>query len=273
MIIRTKKHCHALAKKKKTLFESGLEPETLAAVSFLHQRIWGGQSPVQMLNLRRDNHGRRQLASLDAYRAAESQARPGGRGGAGGGSSAGNGVLSSAEKANAAGVGGGGGAGSSGLSNNSGVSPSPVNELNGSVPAARPQLPPPSLLEYEALALRVAPPEISVDNVSRAAATVITIDSANRPGTLVSVVEFLTARGLDVRRARISSDGGWFYDGESRRKRWRGGERGKARIEFCPRSTTNDDDATTATTATTSAFEPSWARLLHFKFDFANPEG
>ena len=171
-----------------------------------------------MLNLRRDNHGRRPLASLDAYRAAESQARPGGR--AGGGSSAGNGVLSSAEK----GSGGAGGnvGGGTGGSQNNGSSPTQANDNhpnsssnNGrSTPTVRPQLPPPSLLEYEALALRVAPPEISVDNVSRAAATVITIDSANRPGTLVSVVEFLSARGLDVRRARISSDGGWFYDGE-----------------------------------------------------------
>jgi UTP:GlnB (protein PII) uridylyltransferase len=128
--------------------------------------------------------------------------------------------LSSAKK----GSGGAGGnvGGGTGGSQNNGSSPTQANDNhpnsssnNGrSTPTVRPQLPPPSLLEYEALALRVAPPEISVDNVSRAAATVITIDSANRPGTLVSVVEFLTARGLDVRRARISSDGGWFYDGE-----------------------------------------------------------
>lgn len=187
-----------------------------------------------MLNLRRDNHGRRPLASLDAYRAAESQARPGGRGG--GGSSAGNGVLSSAEKQNA----NGGGHGSGNGSQNNGASPAQANNdaSNSSTPTVkRPQLPPPSLLEYEALALRVAPPEISVDNVSRAAATVITIDSANRPGTLVSVVEFLTDRGLDVRRARISSDGGWFYDGELR------GERKRGRIGFAlgPTTTTAND--------------------------------
>ena len=187
-----------------------------------------------MLNLRRDNHGRRPLASLDAYRAAESQARPGGRGG--GGSSAGNGVLSSAEKQNA----NGGGNGSGNGSQNNGASPAQANNdaSNSSTPTVRrPQLPPPSLLEYEALALRVAPPEISVDNVSRAAATVITIDSANRPGTLVSVVEFLTDRGLDVRRARISSDGGWFYDGELR------GERERGRIGFAlgPTTTTAND--------------------------------
>jgi len=187
-----------------------------------------------MLNLRRDNHGRRPLASLDAYRAAESQARPGGRGG--GGSSAGNGVLSSAEKQNA----NGGGNGSGNGSQNNGASPAQANNdaSNSSTPTVRrPQLPPPSLLEYEALALRVAPPEISVDNVSRAAATVITIDSANRPGTLVSVVEFLTDRGLDVRRARMSSDGGWFYDGELR------GERKRGRIGFAlgPTTTTAND--------------------------------
>ena len=165
-----------------------------------------------MLNLRRDNHGRRPLASLDAYRAAESQARPGGR--AGGGSSAGNGVLSSAEKASGAGgnVGGGGTSGSQ----NNGSSPTQANDNhpnsssnNGrSTPTVRPQLPPPSLLEYEALALRVAPPEISVDNVSRAAATVIAIDSANRPGTLVSVVSLdrpraRRAQGADQLRRRL----------------------------------------------------------------------
>jgi hypothetical protein len=37
-------------------------------------------------------------------------------------------------------------------------------------------------------------------------------DSANRPGTLVELVECLTEMGLNVRRARISSDGGWFVD-------------------------------------------------------------
>lgn len=165
-----------------------------------------------MLNLRREQHERRQLASLDAYRAAESQARPGGRhAGGGGGSSAGGGILSG----NA-----GGGAGSQASDSTSqgggvgGVGGAGSGSGSSLASSSRPHLPPPSLLEYEALALRVAPPEISVDNVSRPGSTVVTIDSANRPGTLVSVVEFLTVRGLDVRRARISSDGGWFYDGE-----------------------------------------------------------
>ena len=208
-------------KKKKKKVEKNARLEATTSLFFFPlKRTAFAIAGLQMLNLRRDNHGRRPLASLDAYRAAESQARPGGRGG--GGSSAGNGVLSSAEKANAGSGGGGGHGHGSGSQNNSGASPAQANSGdagNCSAPVARPQLPPPSLLEYEALALRVAPPEISVDNVSRAAATVITIDSANRPGTLVSVVEFLTDRGLDVRRARISSDGGWFYDGELEEER------------------------------------------------------
>jgi len=73
-------------------------------------------------------------------------------------------------------------------------------------------------VEYEALALRVAPPEVTVDNGGSGEATTLTVDSANRAGTLITVVEFLTERGLDVRSARISSDGGWFYDGRGRRE-------------------------------------------------------
>ena len=89
------------------------------------------------------------------------------------------------------------------------------------------------LLEYETLALRVAPPEISVDNES-AAATILRIDSANRPGTLVSVVESLTGWGLDIRKAHISSDGGWFLDGRSGGTGAQAGrERGKVQSALC----------------------------------------
>lgn len=43
------------------------------------------------------------------------------------------------------------------------------------------------MLEYETLALRVHPPNVVIDNESHETCTVITIDSANRPGTLVEV--------------------------------------------------------------------------------------
>ena len=68
------------------------------------------------------------------------------------------------------------------------------------------------LLDNLTLELRVHPPEVHIDNVSDEKYTVVTIDSANRPGSLVFVVQHLTELGLRVHSARISSDGGWFHD-------------------------------------------------------------
>ena len=116
------------------------------------------------------------LASLDAYRAAERR----GGGGAGGG-------------------GGGGNGGTPG----SGTLSSAAYASTGS--AAVP--------EYETLALRVAPPEVIIDNDATPGATTIRVSSANRAGTLVSVCSVLISLSLDIRKAHISSDGGWFLDG------------------------------------------------------------
>ncbi|EFJ42325.1 hypothetical protein VOLCADRAFT_97579 [Volvox carteri f. nagariensis] len=69
-----------------------------------------------------------------------------------------------------------------------------------------------ALLEYETLELRIHPPNVVIDNDTYDDMTVITIDSANRPGTLIEVVQCLTELGLSIRCARISSDGGWFVD-------------------------------------------------------------
>lgn len=56
------------------------------------------------------------------------------------------------------------------------------------------------LLEYETLELRVHPPNIVVDNDSKDDCTVLTVDSANRPGTLVEVmlpiVDYVFSRGI-----------------------------------------------------------------------------
>ena len=68
--------------------------------------------------------------------------------------------------------------------------------------------------EYETLALRVAPPEVIIDNEASPGATTIRVSSANRAGTLVSVCSVLISLSLDIRKAHISSDGGWFLDGE-----------------------------------------------------------
>ncbi len=43
------------------------------------------------------------------------------------------------------------------------------------------------LLEYETLELRLHPPNVQIDNETYDDVTVITIDSANRPGTLIEV--------------------------------------------------------------------------------------
>ena len=41
------------------------------------------------------------------------------------------------------------------------------------------------------------------------------IDSANRHGILLEVVQLLTDLDLNIHKAYISSDGGWFMDGNS----------------------------------------------------------
>lgn len=47
------------------------------------------------------------------------------------------------------------------------------------------------LLDYSVLELRVNPPNVIIDNKSHDTETIITIDSANRPGTLVEVLPFI----------------------------------------------------------------------------------
>jgi hypothetical protein len=78
----------------------------------------------------------------------------------------------------------------------------------------------PAVPEYETLALRVAPPEVIIDNDAAPGVTTIRVSSANRAGTLVSVCSVLISLSLDIRKAHISSDGGWFLDGELN---WYGG--------------------------------------------------
>ena len=67
-------------------------------------------------------------------------------------------------------------------------------------------------LEYATLELRVNPPTVRVDNDLEDRSTVVIVESANRPGTLVEVVERLTELGLGVRTAQISSESSWFVD-------------------------------------------------------------
>jgi hypothetical protein len=57
---------------------------------------------------------------------------------------------------------------------------------------------------------------VVIDNTSCKNATVVHVDSANKYGILLEVVQVLTELQLIVKKAYISSDGGWFMDGTMR---------------------------------------------------------
>ncbi|XP_077212195.1 ACT domain-containing protein ACR4-like [Tasmannia lanceolata] len=66
--------------------------------------------------------------------------------------------------------------------------------------------------EYEKLVMRMNPPRVTVDNTSSRKATLVKVDSANKHGSLLEVVQVLTDLNLTISRAYISSDGEWFMD-------------------------------------------------------------
>ncbi|KAM7509278.1 hypothetical protein LguiA_019731 [Lonicera macranthoides] len=66
--------------------------------------------------------------------------------------------------------------------------------------------------EYEKLIRRMNPPRVIIDNDSCEDATVIQVDSVNKHGILLEVVQVLTDLNLFITKAYISSDGGWFMD-------------------------------------------------------------
>ncbi|KAL5552661.1 hypothetical protein UlMin_040062 [Ulmus minor] len=66
--------------------------------------------------------------------------------------------------------------------------------------------------EFEKLVMRINPPRVTVDNVSSRKVTLIKVDSANKRGSLLELVQVLTDMNLIIRRAYISSDGEWFMD-------------------------------------------------------------
>ncbi|CAO2831250.1 unnamed protein product [Amaranthus hypochondriacus] len=66
--------------------------------------------------------------------------------------------------------------------------------------------------EYAKLIRRLNPPRVVVDNLSCEDATVIQVDSVNKHGTLLQVVQVLADMNLTIKKAYISSDGVWFMD-------------------------------------------------------------
>nr|CAD1832333.1 unnamed protein product [Ananas comosus var. bracteatus] len=66
--------------------------------------------------------------------------------------------------------------------------------------------------EYEKFIQKMNPPRVVIDNESCSDATVVHVDSANKYGILLEVVQVLTDLNLIITKAYISSDGGWFMD-------------------------------------------------------------
>ncbi|KAL2926950.1 ACT domain-containing protein ACR6, partial [Bienertia sinuspersici] len=55
---------------------------------------------------------------------------------------------------------------------------------------------------------------VTIDNTSSKNTTLIKVDSANKKGSLLEVVQVLIDMSIIIKRAYISSDGEWFMDGE-----------------------------------------------------------
>ncbi|KAH9550001.1 hypothetical protein CY35_10G049700 [Sphagnum magellanicum] len=66
--------------------------------------------------------------------------------------------------------------------------------------------------DYERNGTRNNPPRVVIDNDAYDDATLVKVDSANRHGILLEVVQALTDLELTITKAYISSDGGWFMD-------------------------------------------------------------
>ncbi|KAK7252756.1 hypothetical protein RIF29_36944 [Crotalaria pallida] len=66
--------------------------------------------------------------------------------------------------------------------------------------------------EIESLIERIHPPRVCIENDSCQYCSVVKVDSANKDGILLDMVQVLTDLGLNISRSYISSDGGWFMD-------------------------------------------------------------
>ncbi|GLU13419.1 hypothetical protein SLE2022_300570 [Rubroshorea leprosula] len=66
--------------------------------------------------------------------------------------------------------------------------------------------------EYESLMERIHPPWVSIDNKTCQDCTLVKVDSVNRHGILLEMVQVLTDLDLVISKSYISSDGGWFMD-------------------------------------------------------------
>lgn len=66
--------------------------------------------------------------------------------------------------------------------------------------------------EIETLTERLHPARVCIDNNTCKDCTVVKVDSANKYGILLEMVQVLTDLDLIISKSYISSDGGWFMD-------------------------------------------------------------
>ncbi|XP_052203862.1 ACT domain-containing protein ACR1 [Diospyros lotus] len=66
--------------------------------------------------------------------------------------------------------------------------------------------------DFESLIERIHPPSVSIDNDTWPDCTLVKVDSANKHGILLEMVQVLTDLDLVISKSYICSDGGWFMD-------------------------------------------------------------
>ncbi|KAJ3669788.1 hypothetical protein LUZ60_010112 [Juncus effusus] len=66
--------------------------------------------------------------------------------------------------------------------------------------------------EFEKFVQTMNPPQVVIDNQSSPNATVVKVDSANKNGILLEVVQVLIDLNLLIAKAYVILDGGWFMD-------------------------------------------------------------
>ncbi|XP_075514825.1 ACT domain-containing protein ACR1-like isoform X1 [Primulina tabacum] len=66
--------------------------------------------------------------------------------------------------------------------------------------------------EFEELMERIHPPRVCIDNDTFPGLTLVKVDSTNKHGMLLEIVQVLTDLDLVISKSYISSDGGWLMD-------------------------------------------------------------
>lgn len=66
--------------------------------------------------------------------------------------------------------------------------------------------------DYDSFIERIYPAKVCIDNETCRDCTLVKVDSANKHGILLEMVQVLTDLDLVISKSYISSDGGWFMD-------------------------------------------------------------